>query len=55
MTTLVRTEGGPVGGAGLRAGDVTAFEFEYFANGRVLDVKGAGSAGVFRRASHLAG
>ena len=40
---------------GLRAGDVTAFEFEYFANGRVLDVKGAGSAGVFRRADHFAG
>lgn len=40
---------------GLKAGDVTAFEFEYFANGRVLDVKGVGSPEVFRRGGYLAG
>jgi hypothetical protein len=34
---------------GLKAGDVTGFEFAYFANGRVLDVKGVGSAGLFGR------
>lgn len=34
---------------GLKAGDVTGFEFAYFANGRVLDVKGAGSPGLFAR------
>jgi uncharacterized protein len=35
---------------GLKAGDVTAFQFAYFANGRVLDVKGAGSSRLFDRA-----
>jgi len=34
---------------GLKAGDVTGFEFAYFANGQVLAVKGAGSPGLFRR------
>ncbi len=34
---------------GLKAGDVTGFEFAYFANGRVLSVKGAGSPGLFAR------
>ena len=34
---------------GARAGDLTGFEFEYFANGRVLDVKGVGSRGMFAR------
>jgi uncharacterized protein len=32
---------------GLSAGDVTRFEFEYFANGRVLGVKGCGSERLF--------
>jgi uncharacterized protein len=36
---------------GLNAGDVTGFEFAYFANGRVLDVKGLGSPGLFERES----
>jgi len=34
---------------GARAGDLTNFDFEYFANGRVLDVKGFGSQGLFAR------
>lgn len=34
---------------GARAGDLTEFDFAYFANGRVLDVKGLGSPGVFER------
>jgi uncharacterized protein (UPF0210 family) len=34
---------------GARAGDLTAFDFEYFANGRVLEVKGLGSRGMFAR------
>ena len=34
---------------GARAGDLTGFDFEYFANGRVLDVKGRGSRGMFAR------
>jgi uncharacterized protein (UPF0210 family) len=42
----------PVPGA--RAGDLTAFDFEYFANGRVLDVKGLGSRGLFGREDWLA-
>jgi hypothetical protein len=37
----------PVPGA--QAGDLTEFEFEYFANGRVLGVKGFGSRGLFAR------
>ena len=37
----------PVPGA--RAGEITQFDFEYFANGRVLDLKGWGSRGVFAR------
>jgi hypothetical protein len=32
---------------GLAAGEETGFDFAYFANGRVLGVKGVGSAGVF--------
>jgi hypothetical protein len=35
----------PVPGA--RAGDVTEYDFAYFANGRVLDLKGWGSRGLF--------
>jgi hypothetical protein len=42
----------PVPGAG--AGDLTDFDFAYFANGRVLDTKGIGSRGLFQRASWLA-
>jgi uncharacterized protein (UPF0210 family) len=34
---------------GLAAGDETGFDFEYFANGQVLGVKGCGSEGVFGR------
>jgi uncharacterized protein (UPF0210 family) len=39
---------------GARAGDLTAFDFEYFANGRVLDVKSFGSRGLFERGDWLA-
>jgi uncharacterized protein (UPF0210 family) len=42
----------PVPGA--RAGDITEFDFAYFANGRVLDVKGLGSRGLFERSGWLA-
>ncbi|MBN1140076.1 MAG: DUF711 family protein [Anaerolineae bacterium] len=42
----------PVPGA--QAGDMTAFDFDYFANGRVLAVKRLGSPGLFRRADWLA-
>ena len=34
---------------GARAGDLTEFEFEYFANGRVLGVKGLGSRGLLAK------
>ena len=34
---------------GARAGDITQFDFDYFANGRVLDLKGWGSRGLFAR------
>ena len=34
---------------GARAGDMTQFDFDYFANGRVLDLKGWGSRGLFGR------
>jgi uncharacterized protein (UPF0210 family) len=34
---------------GARAGDQTDFDFAYFANGRVLDVKGLGSPGLLGR------
>jgi uncharacterized protein (UPF0210 family) len=34
---------------GARAGDLTEFDFAYFANGRVLDVKGLGSRELFAR------
>ena len=37
----------PVPGA--RAGDITEYDFAYFANGRVLDLKGWGSRGLFGR------
>jgi uncharacterized protein (UPF0210 family) len=37
----------PIPGAG--AGAITEFDFAYFANGRVLDVKGLASEGLFRR------
>ena len=36
---------------GAQAGDMTNFDFAYFANGRVLEVKGAGSTGLFDRAA----
>lgn len=39
---------------GARAGDLTTFDFAYFANGSVLDVKGFGSRGVFERGAWLA-
>jgi len=39
----------PVPGA--RAGDLTRFDFAYFCNGRVLDVKGYGSPGLFERSA----
>ena len=42
----------PVPGA--RAGDLTTFDFAYFANGRVLDVKGLGSRDLFARGGWLA-
>ena len=38
---------------GARAGDLTRFEFSYFANGRVLGVKGFGSPGLFQRGPWL--
>jgi len=38
----------PVPGA--QAGDMTTFDFDFFANGRVLAVKDLGSPGLFRRA-----
>jgi uncharacterized protein (UPF0210 family) len=39
---------------GARAGDITEFDFAYFANGRVLDVKGLGSRKLFERGGWLA-
>jgi uncharacterized protein (UPF0210 family) len=42
----------PVPGA--RAGDLTEFDFPYFANSRVLDVKGYGSRRLFERGVWLA-
>jgi uncharacterized protein (UPF0210 family) len=39
---------------GARAGDHTECDFEYFDNGRVLDVKGYGSRGLFERGRWLA-
>lgn len=41
----------PVPGA--QAGDLTTFDFDYFANGRILAVKRLGSPGLFRRADWL--
>jgi uncharacterized protein len=38
---------------GAKPGDATRFDFDYFANGRVLDVKGLGSPGLFARAEWL--
>jgi uncharacterized protein (UPF0210 family) len=38
---------------GAKAGDSTEFDFAYFANSRVLDVKGLGSRRLFERASWL--
>jgi hypothetical protein len=34
---------------GLEAGELTGFEFEYFANGRVMGTKGLGASGIFER------
>ena len=39
---------------GAKAGDLTEFDFPYFANGRVLDVKGFGSRRLFRAGRWLA-
>jgi uncharacterized protein (UPF0210 family) len=39
---------------GAKAGDLTEFEFDYFANGRVLDVKGFGSSRLFGREAWFA-
>jgi len=39
---------------GAQAGDLTEFDFEYFANGRVLDTKGLGSRRLFERGAWLA-
>ncbi len=39
---------------GARAGDLTAFDFAYFANGRVLATKGCGSQLLFARGGWLA-
>jgi uncharacterized protein len=39
---------------GAKPGDLTQFDFDYFANGRVLDVKGLGSPGIFARGEWLA-
>jgi uncharacterized protein (UPF0210 family) len=39
---------------GAKAGDPTEFDFDYFANGRVLDVKGFGSPRLFEREAWLA-
>jgi uncharacterized protein (UPF0210 family) len=36
------------------AGDLTEFDFDYFANGRILDVKGSGSGGLFQKEQWLA-
>jgi len=41
----------PVPGA--QAGDLTTFDFDYFANGRVLAVKKVASPGLFQRADWL--
>lgn len=38
---------------GAKAGDLTEFDFAYFANGQVLDVKGYGSPGLFERSAWL--
>jgi uncharacterized protein (UPF0210 family) len=38
---------------GAQAGDTTEFDFPYFANGRVLDVKGFGSQALFERGGWL--
>ena len=42
----------PVPGA--KAGDLTEFDFAYFANGRVLDTKGRSCRGLFERGGWLA-
>lgn len=39
---------------GARPGDVTGFDFAYFANGCVLDVKGLGSRGLFEQGGWVA-
>jgi len=39
---------------GAQAGDMTDFDFPYFTNGRVLDVKGYGSRRLFGRGNWLA-
>jgi uncharacterized protein (UPF0210 family) len=38
---------------GAEAGELTQFDFAYFANGRVLDVKGLGSPRLFQRGAWL--
>jgi hypothetical protein len=39
---------------GAKAGDLTEFDFPYFANGQVLTVKGFGSRRLFQRGMQLA-
>jgi uncharacterized protein (UPF0210 family) len=39
---------------GAQAGDLTTFDFAYFVNGQVMDVKGLGSQGLFARGGWLA-
>jgi len=34
---------------GKRAGEMTTFDFAYFANGRIMDTRGLGAAGIFDR------
>jgi hypothetical protein len=42
----------PVPGA--RSGEMTTFDFPYFANGRILDLKGLGSKSLFGKGAWLA-
>jgi hypothetical protein len=38
---------------GKRAGDMTDFEFEYFANAQVLDVKGYAAGKIFENNQYV--
>lgn len=60
VATLARRLGKPLTARlmpvpGAKAGDLTQFDFSYFANGRVLSVKGSGSPALFARGDWLAG